>query len=67
MISTNVNRSLHGLGIRKRISFFLLETFSTPDVFNSWKFQWPGDMYFSHGSNHSEGVQVLIRETLQFK
>ena len=34
---------------------FLQETFSTPDVFHSWKFQWPGDMYFSHGSNHSKG------------
>ena len=40
---------------------FLQETYSTPDVFDSWKFQWPGDMYYSHGSNHSKGVLVLIR------
>ena len=46
---------------------FLQETYSTPDVFQSWKFQWPGDMYFSHGSNHSKGVFLLIRETLQFE
>lgn len=39
----------------------------SPDVFQSWKFQWPGDMYFSHGSNHSKGVLLLIRETLQFE
>ena len=67
MISTNANRFSHGLGTRKRILFFLQETFSTPDVFDSWKFQWPGDMYYSHGSNHSKGVLVLIRETLQFE
>ena len=47
--------------------FFLQGTFSTPDVFDSWKFQWPGDMYYSHGSNHSKGVVVLMRETLQFE
>ena len=46
---------------------FLQETYSKPDVFQSWKFQWPGDMYFSHGSNHSKGVLLLIRETLQFE
>ncbi|CAH3122874.1 unnamed protein product [Pocillopora meandrina] len=46
---------------------FLQETYSTPDVFDSWKFQWLGDMYYSHGSNHSKGVLVLIRETLQFE
>ena len=23
---------------------FLQETFSMPDVFHSWKFQWPGDL-----------------------
>ena len=67
MISTNANRSLHGLGTRKRILFFLQKTYSTPDVFDSWKFQWLGDMYYLHGSNHSKGVLVLIRETLQFE
>ena len=46
---------------------FLQETFSTPDVFDSWKFQWPGDIHYSHGSNHSKGILVLIRETLQFE
>ena len=46
---------------------FLQETYNTPDVFDSWKFQWPGDMYYSHGSNHSKGVLVLICETLQFE
>jgi len=60
--------SLNVRGIRDLHDFiFLQETYSTPDVFHSWKFQWPRDMYFSHGSNHSKGVLLLIRETLQFE
>ena len=30
---------------------FLQETFSMPDDFDSWKFQWPGDMYYLHNQN----------------
>ena len=52
---------------RKADIIFLQETYSTFDVIDSWKYQWPGDMYYSHGSNHSKGVLVLIRETLQFE
>ena len=46
---------------------FLQETVSRPDIFDSWKYQWPGDKHYTHGSNHSKGVLVLIRETLQFE
>ena len=76
VLSLNV-RGIRDLNNRKSIFtwvknqkadiIFLQETFSTPDVFDSWKFQWPGDMYYSHGSNHSKGVLVLIREILQFE
>ena len=76
VLSLNV-RGIRDLNKRKSIFtwtrnqkadiIFLQETFSTPDVFDSWKFQWPGDMYYSHGSNHSKGVLVLIRGTLQFE
>ena len=52
---------------RKADVIFLQETYSTSEVIDSWKYQWPGDMYYSHGSNHSKGVLVLIRETLQFE
>ena len=45
---------------------FLRETYSMPEVVNEWKFQYRGQMFFSHGSNHSRGVVVLISETLQF-
>ena len=73
VLSLNV-RGIRDLNKRKTIFtwvrnqkadiIFLQEIFSTPDVFDSWKFQWPGDMYYSHGSNHSKGVLVLIREAL---
>ena len=76
VLSLNV-RGIRDLNKRKSIFtwarnqkadiIFLQETYSTPDVFDSWKFQWLGDMYYSHGSNHSKGVLVLIRETLQFE
>ena len=36
-----------------------------PTVFP--KYQWPGDMYYSHSSNQSKDVLVLIHETLQFE
>ena len=46
---------------------FLQETYSTPDIVESWRFQWPGKMYFSHGTNHSRGVLILINDKLQFE
>ena len=46
---------------------FLQETYSTPEILTDWKFQWRGEMIYSHGSNHSRGVLVLINEQLQFE
>ena len=37
---------------------FLQETYSTDDVVDQWKKQWPGECFFSHGSNHSRGVAI---------
>ena len=46
---------------RKRGNVVLLqETYSTPDIEDSWKRDWGGQMYFSHGTNHSKGVLVLL-------
>ena len=39
---------------------FLQETFSTRDIEDRWSSIWEGSIYFSHGSNHSKGVLVLI-------
>ena len=46
---------------------FLQETYSTEEVEIRWKKQWRGEMYFSHGSNHSRGVMVMVKNSLDFK
>ena len=46
---------------------FLQETYSTEEVEIQWKKQWRGEMYFSHGSNHSRGVMVMVKNSLDFK
>ena len=43
------------------------ETYSSPDVENIWKTQWKGDLYFAHGSEHSRGVLILVKERLNFE
>ena len=47
--------------------FFLQETYSTKEVENVWKKQWKGEMFFSHGSQHSRGVLILIKNSLEFE
>lgn len=39
---------------------FLQETFSTKDVQTKWRSEWGGQVFYSHGSNHSKGVMILI-------
>ena len=39
---------------------FLQETYSTPEVENVWKSQWRGELFFSHGSEHSRGVLTSL-------
>ena len=46
---------------------FLQETYSTQEVENIWRKQWKGNMFFSHGSSHSRGVLVLVRDNLDFQ
>ena len=46
---------------------FLQETYSTKEVENIWKKQWKGEMFFSHGSEHSRGVLILIKKSLEFE
>ena len=46
---------------------FLQETYSTPEVENTWKSQWRGDLFFCHGSEHSRGVLTLVKEGLDCK
>ena len=46
---------------------FLPETYSTVEIANHWRKQWPGEFFFSHGSNHSCGVAILVLKSLDFK
>ena len=44
---------------------FLQETHSTKRHENLWKYQWHGDMIFSHDMEHLEaGVSVLLFDTM---
>lgn len=42
---------------------FLQETYSCKEDEKFWKSQWGDGAYFSHGSNHSAGVAVLLNNT----
>ena len=46
---------------------FLQETYSSPEVEQIWKKQWKGDIFFSHGSCHSRGTMILVKDHLDFK
>ena len=45
---------------------FLQETYSSKEIENNWRCQWKGPMFFAHGSDHSCGVLVLIKDGLEF-
>ena len=76
VISLNV-RGLRSLNKRRGIFLwltkqkadivFLQETYSTFQDENFWKTQWKGRMLFSHGSNHSKGALILVRQGLDFE
>ena len=40
--------------------YFLQETYSEPNNENIWKNEWGGEIFFSHGTNHSKGVCILV-------
>ena len=46
---------------------FLQETYSSIEDENFWNTQWKGKMLFSHGSHHSKGTLVLIKQGLDFE
>ena len=45
---------------------FSSRTYCTVKVENTWRTQWQGKLFSSHGTNHSCGVMVLIRSDLDF-
>ena len=61
-------KAVFGWVMRQQVDIcFIQETYSTKEVENVWKKQWKGEMYFSHGSVHSRGVLVLIKNSLEFQ
>ena len=43
---------------------FLQETYSTKSIETVWKSEWGGDVYYSHGTNHSRGTMILFNPKL---
>ena len=34
---------------------------------NEWEKQWKGETFFSHGTNHSRSVLILVKDQLDFR
>ena len=47
--------------------YFLQETFSTEQSINIWRLEWGGNIFYSHGSNHSKGVMILVNPRYQLE
>ena len=74
------SHNVHGLNksIKRRKKFrwlrqqknqiaFLQETYSSKAVENLWRSESGGQMFYSHGTNHSKGVMTLISNDLDFE
>ena len=76
LVSLNV-RGLRSINKRKALFMwltkqkadivFLQETYSSIEDGKFWNTQWKGKMLFSHGSHHSKGTLVLIKQGLDFE
>ena len=56
------------IGFKNPVQIYaFFKKLSSKEVENIWRKQWKGDMFFSHGSCHSKGVLILVRDHLDFK
>ena len=55
------------LNKQKADIIYLQETYSSEEIENTWRTQWNGKMFFAHGTNHSCGVMILVRNDLEFE
>ena len=46
---------------------FLQETYSTREVEDKWTSEWNGQCIYSHGTNHSKGVLILINASVDLE
>ena len=46
---------------------FLQETFTTEQSINIGRPEWGGNIFYSHGSNHSKGVMILVNPRYQLE
>ena len=52
----------------KKFDFILLqETHSNHTDEKLWKCEWGGDIFHSHGTNHSNGVAILVKKSLKYE
>jgi len=55
-------RSIFSYLKKQKANIYLLqETFSNPKDERIWSADWGGQIFYSHGSDHSKGVCVLIK------
>ena len=54
------------LNKQKADIIFLQETYCTKEVEAIWKTQYKGKVFYSHGTNHSHGVMILIKDDFEF-
>ena len=76
IVSLNVkglNNSMKGRKVFKWLHrqtahcYFLQETFRTEESINIWRSEWGGNIFYSHGSNHSKGVMILVNPRYQLE
>ncbi len=51
---------------KKAKMVLLQETHSTIQDEKQWSMSWPGKVIYSHGSTHSRGVAILIRDDVNY-
>ena len=46
---------------------FIQESHSDKNSENLWRYQWRGEIYFSHGTKSSRGALIAFRNGLEYK
>ena len=66
--NTNKRRAIFSYLKNQNATIFnLQETFSKPEDVKIWTAEWGGKLFFSHGTEHSTGVTMLINPASKFQ